>query len=60
MNDPVSKRQQQMASGPAVQYSFWLRHELVEKLDRIAAARGVKRNRALSQLVLEAEDPAGD
>lgn len=40
--------------------SFWLRHELLAKLDRMARRRGVKRNRVLSDLIEsadEGEDP---
>jgi predicted transcriptional regulator len=38
--------------------SFWLRHELLAKLDRLARQRGVKRNRVLSDLIEAAEEPS--
>jgi len=36
--------------------SFYVRHEILRKMERLAAERGVSRNRMLTVLVEEAED----
>jgi hypothetical protein len=50
-----------MASQPGErggkQISVWLRSDLLEKLERMKVARGVKRNKVLNQLVDEAPEP---
>jgi hypothetical protein len=40
------------------QLSIWIRNDLIDKLERMAKARGVKRNRMLSQIVSEADEDA--
>lgn len=38
------------------QISVWLRADLVDKLDRLAKERGVKRNRVVNQIIDEVDE----
>jgi predicted DNA-binding protein len=54
MSYPMARQQDQTRVGRVI--SFWLRHELIDKLGRLAKARGVTRNRALSELIEQADE----
>lgn len=50
----MSTQSERSAVGRVI--SFWIRHELIDKLGRLAKSRGVKRNAVLSQLIQDAPE----
>jgi hypothetical protein len=56
MNLPMSESQNSRSDRIGKTQSFWVRHETLAKLARMARGRGVTRNAMLSILVEEASE----